>query len=112
MPRCGASVSKALRCKERERIVPSSTEQRVLRSGFGARNSPEAIRSREPSKAQVKGVEHNERRGHLMRLELREYIDALHRIIAGIQRARRALAGPMARARSPGAKGPPDRLGT
>ena len=48
-------------------------------------------------------------KGILMRLEHGEYIDALHRIIAGIQHARRALAGPMARARSPGAKAPPDR---
>ena len=48
-------------------------------------------------------------KGVFMRLEHGEYIDALHRIIAGIQHARRALAGPMARARSPGAKAPPDR---
>ena len=48
-------------------------------------------------------------KGVLMRLEVGEYIEAMHRIIAGIQHARRALAGPMARARSPQAKGPPDR---
>jgi hypothetical protein len=48
-------------------------------------------------------------KGVLMRLEHAEYIDALHRIIAGVQHARRALAGPMARSRSPQAKGPPDR---
>jgi hypothetical protein len=48
-------------------------------------------------------------KGVLMRLEQAEYIEAMHRIIAGIQFARRALAGALARTRSPQAKGPPDR---